>query len=125
MQIINLAIRLIDNEIELMHLKMQYPNYFSTQESSFKSPLFWKKDHPKIELNEILCGMEKTGRIVTVDGAKASLTLIVKSAEEFLNIKLGDPQEIKRAVFRRKISITKFTDAIRNALLNYSKELDH
>lgn len=91
MQIINLAIRLIDNEIEL---------------------------------NEILCGIEKMGRIVTVDGTKASLTLIVKSVEEFLNIKLGDPQEIKRAVFRRKINITKFTDAIRNTLLKYSKELD-
>lgn len=104
--------------MELLHLQMRHPQYFTTHDSSLKSPLFWNNKHPKIGLSELLCTLEIFGSILTADGSKVSFTLIVKCFEEFLNVKLGDPQDIKRAVFRRKINMTKYLDALRHNLIN-------
>lgn len=99
-------------------MQIQHPQYFIADDSTFKSPLFWNSKHPKIELSELLCALEIFGSILTADGSKVSFTLIVKCFEEFLNVKLGDPQDIKRAVFRRKINMTKYLDALRHNLIN-------
>lgn len=104
---------------------MQYPPYFTTPNSLPKSPLFWNRKHPKIELSELLCALEIFGSILTADGSKASFTLIVRCFEEFFNVKLGDPQEIKRAVFRRKINVAKHLQALCQTVINYSNNLYH
>lgn len=104
---------------------MQHPCSFIREKPSLKSPIFWNKTHRKIGLNELLCSLEQEGSFITSDGSKASFPLIVKSFEEFLNVKLGDPQEIKRSIYRRKTNVTKYLDTLRHALINYVDKIYH
>lgn len=116
---IRLAILSIDDELQLFHLSLTHPNYFGSQENSYKSPLHWSKKFPAIALSEILCGISMLGAINNSAGSEASFKLVVESFETFFNIKLGNPQDIKRSILRRKIKLTEFSDMIRQVLLNY------
>lgn len=113
------AINLIDEEIKLIKFKMEHPQYFIKKDPLSSSPIFWSNNHPKIWLIEILCAITQVGSIVNSDGTKASFALVLRCFEEFLNIKLGEPQNVKRAVFNRKIDLTKYTDKLRNALIEH------
>lgn len=91
---------------------------------NLKTNLFWSKNYPAICLSELLCGINLLGPnpIVLADGSEASFNQIVNVFEKMLNVKLGDPQDIKRRVLNRKIHVTRFTDALRYALQNYEEK---
>lgn len=117
------ALELVEAEINILHLRIKYPQQFIKPTSDFKSPLFWSTSHKAIELSEILCGLELDGAILTSNGGPASFAMIINCFELFLNVKLGNPQDTKRAVFRRKINVTKYLDKLRHTLRKHIEEV--
>lgn len=116
------ALELVESEIVILNLQIKFPRQFIKQNAGFKSPLFWSKSHKAIELSEILCGMELDGVILTSSGEPASFAMIINCFELFFNVKLGNPQDTKRAVFSRKINVTKYLDKLHHTLRKHIKE---
>lgn len=117
------AEQLIKAENKILYWNFKYPEQFVSYDDVVSSPLYWSKKYPAICLAELLCGINLLGPnpIVLADGSEASFNQIVIVFEKMLNVKLGDPQDIKRRVLNRKIHITRFTDALRFALRNYEE----
>ena len=117
------AEQLIKAENKILYWNFKYPEQFVSCDDVVSSPLYWSKKYPAICLAELLCGINLLGPnpIVLADGSEASFNQIVIVFEKMLNVKLGDPQDIKRRVLNRKIHITRFTDALRFALRNYEE----
>ncbi len=111
----------LEFERKAVLLQIEHPHIF-TQQQTFQSPLFWSKKFPLIGLTEILCGLTLLGPIVTADDSPATFTAIIRTFEFVFNVKLGNPQEIKRSVLRRNLHLTRFTDAVRSALQNYTEK---
>lgn len=105
-------------------LHLEIPRTIHFKRWFFYLSLVWSKTYPAICLSELLCGINLLGPnpIVLADGSEASFNQIVIVFEKMLNVKLGDPQDIKRRVLNRKIHITRFTDALRYALQNYEEK---
>ena len=118
------AEQLLKAENKILYCILRYPEQFISNDDSFTSPLFWSKNYPAICLSELLCGINLLGPnpIVLAEGSEASFNQIVNVFEKMLNVKLGDPQDIKRRVLNRKVHITRFTDALRYALQNCEKK---
>ena len=68
----------------------------------------------------ILCSFDLMSPrpIILSDGREAPFYLVIQHFEQFLNIKLGNPGDIKRRVLERKKDRTKFTEAIFHTLNN-------
>ena len=117
------AEQLIKAENKILYWNFKYPEQFVSCDDVVSSPLYWSKKYPAICLAELLCGINLLGPnpIVLADGSEASFNQIVIVFEKMLNVKLGDPQDIKRRVLNRKVHITRFTDALRFALRNYEE----
>ena len=111
-------------ENKILYWNFKYPEQFVSCDDVISSPLYWSKKYPAICLAELLCGINLLGPnpIVLADGSEASFNQIVIVFEKMLNVKLGDPQDIKRRVLNRKVHITRFTDALRYALQNCEKK---
>ena len=54
--------------------------------------------------------------IILSDGREAPFYLVIQLFEQFLNVKLGNPGDIKRRVLERKKDRTKFTEVIFHTL---------
>ena len=113
------AEQLIKAENKILYWNFKYPEQFVSCDDVVSSPLYWSKKYPAICLAELLCGINLLGPnpIVLADGSEASFNQIVIVFEKMLNVKLGDPQDIKRRVLNRKIHITRF-------ILNFASELN-
>lgn len=119
---VSLAIRFIKSEIETFHLVLKHPQLSASEHNTTLSPLFWSKDFAAIALSENLCAYSFMGAIETSDGKKAPFSLIVEHFEKYLNIKLGNPDDIKRRVLGRKIKLTDFSDSMRHSIIEMSKK---
>lgn len=120
---INQAIQLILLEKELLIYRLEHPQIFISK-PTFISPLHWSNHYYAICLKEILCGIDlmTPNPIVLADGREASFSIVIQSFEQFLNVKLGNPYEIKRSVLDRKKDRTKFTKALLHTLMNYKEK---
>lgn len=119
---ISSALSALEFERRAVLLQIEHPHIFAQQRAAYQSPLFWSKKFPLIGLTEILCGLTLLGPIVTADDSPATFTAIIRTFEIVFNVKLGNPQDIKRSVLRRNLHLTRFTDAVRSALQNYTEK---
>lgn len=117
------AEQFINAEIKIFYYIFQYPEHFITNEAPIASPLYWSKKYHAVDLAEILCGfaLMSPRPIILSDGREAPFYMVIQHFEQFLNVKLGDPYEIKRSVLERKKDYSKFTKAILYVLNNYEE----
>ncbi len=95
--------------------RLTFPELFTPTRPTERSPLYWRQN--SIDLNELLTAFDLDEAIGYIDGRKASMTDVVASFEQFLNVKLGDSREAKRVVLKRKIKLTAYLDKLRQLLL--------
>lgn len=114
---------IINSELELLNLKIQYPNLFQNRKNSFPpSPLHLTDETYLIEIMEMVSGLFLSGRVVTHSGTKSPLTEIGRVFEYIFNITLGDIHKKHESVIKRKPSkVTEFLDTLRKAIAEESK----
>ena len=117
------ALATITAEMELLNLKIQYPNQFQNRKNSLPpSPLYLTDNTSLVEIMELVSGLFLSQRIVTYSGTESPLTEIGRSFEHLFNIKLGDIYKKHESVIKRKPSkITEFLDILRKAITEESK----
>ena len=94
-----------------------HPQHFISEPAP-QSPLYWSKKYHAVDLSEILCSFDLMNPrpIILSDGREAPFYLVIQHFEQFLNVKLGNPGDIKRRVLERKKDRTKFTEVIFHTL---------
>ena len=117
------ALAINNSELELLNLKIQYPNPFQNRINSFSpSPLHLTDETYLIEIMEIVSGLFLSKRVVTHTGTESPLTEIGRAFEHLFNIKLGDIHKKHESVIKRKPSkVTEFLDILRKAIAEESK----
>lgn len=114
---INQAIEFIRTETDLLYYRLEHPQCFISEPVP-QSPLHWSKKYHAVDLSEILCSFDLMSPrpIILSDGREAPFYLVIQLFEQFLNVKLGNPGDIKRRVLERKKDRTKFTEVIFHTL---------
>lgn len=110
-------------EMELLNLKIQYPNQFQNRIKSLPpSPLYLTENTNLVEIMELVSGLFLSQRVVTHAGTESPLTEIGRAFEYLFNIKLGDIHKKHESVIKRKPSkVTEFLDTLRKAISEESK----
>lgn len=117
---INQAIEFICTETDLLYYRLEHPQCFISEPAP-QSPLHWSKKYHAVDLSESLQfwpDESRTYYLVRTGSQKLRFYLVIQHFEQFLNIKLGNPGDIKRRVLERKKDRTKFTEAIFHTLNN-------
>ena len=106
---------IINAELELFNLKIQYPSPFLIPKNSFPpSPLYLTDETYLIEIMELVSGM--------FTGVVSPLTEIGRAFEYLFNIKLGDIHKKHESVIKRKpAKVTEFLDMLRKVIQEESK----
>ena len=114
---------IINAELELFNLKIQYPSPFLIPKNSFPpSPLYLTDETYLIEIMELVSGMFLSKRVVTHTGVVSPLTEIGRAFEYLFNIKLGDIHKKHESVVKRKpAKVTEFLDMLRKVIQEESK----
>ena len=108
---------IINAELELFNLKIQYPSPFLIPKNSFPpSPLYLTDETYLIEIMELVSGMFLSKRVVTHTGVVSPLTEIGRAFEYLFNIKLGDIHKK-----RKPAKVTEFLDMLRKVIQEESK----
>ena len=107
---------IINAELELFNLKIQYPSPFLIPKNSFPpSPLYLTDETYLIEIMELVSGMFLSKRVVTHTG-------VVSPFEYLFNIKLGNIHKKHESVIKRKpAKVTEFLDMLRKVIQEESK----
>ena len=118
------TLAIINSELELLNLKIQYPNPFQNRKNNYPlSPLYLTDETYLIEIMEIVSGLFLSKRVVTHNGTESPLTEIGRAFEHLFNIKLGDIHKKHESVIKRKPSkVTEFLDTLRKAIAEESKK---
>ncbi len=109
----------IDNELQLVEDRKEHPELFNVEVKSERQ-LQWTGD--TIECCELLNALVASEVISGQNGQKLAFSDIVKSFEEFFNIKLGSSREVKRKIIGRKKLSTIFLDRLRQNLILVTKK---
>ena len=119
------ALAIINAELELLNLKIQYPTPFQNRKNNYPlSPLYLTDETYLIEIMELVSGLFLSKRVVTHNGTKSPLTEIGRAFEYLFNIKLGDIHKKHENVICRKANKrTEFLDILRKAISEESKKL--
>ena len=88
-----------ESELRLLEHRISNPKLFAAPTVT-QSPLHWS--HRPIDLSELLTYLDRDGAFVYASGHKAPFTEVVRGFEHLLNIRLGDPRDVKRSVLQRK-----------------------
>lgn len=117
------TLAIINSELELLNLKIQYPAPFQNRKNNFvSSPLYLTDETYLIGIMEMVSGLFLSKRVVTHNGTKSPLTEIGRAFEHLFNIKLGDIHKKHESVIKRKPSkVTEFLDTLRKAIAEESK----
>lgn len=105
----------IENERILLDNRIKHPDQFIVKITKAEpSSLNWRKS--KTELAEILLALDLDHSICKSNGAKADFTEVVRVFQWLLNINLGEPYDLKRAVATRKTKLTVYLDRLKELL---------
>jgi hypothetical protein len=122
------ALSLVDSELELVHLKIQYPEQFlQSDQLTFKSDLYFdpksKEGLGFIGMAEFVIGFHLLTEIPDASGKPADLIQFSRTFEQAFNFKFGDIYELKNQIFRRKpYNRTKALDMLRNAIIREDRK---
>src|SRR5574344_820175 len=106
------AVNLTKTAIEQNDKRLTNPELFSKTNQATQSPLHWR--HRSADLCELITILHLNQSFEYANGDSVTFTDVVRCAEQFLNIKLGDARDVKRSILDRKVNITKFLDTLRN-----------
>ena len=73
------------------------------------------------DLMERISARHASGAIRKADGTPAELNKLVRSFELLLNVSFKNPDRCRNAALNRKVSVTKFLDALKQALVERSQ----
>ena len=105
----------IEYERILLDNRIKHPDQFIVKITKLEpSSLHWRKS--KTELAEILLALDLDHSICKPNGAKADFTEVVRVFQWLLNINLGEPYDLKRAVATRKTKLTVYLDRLKELL---------
>lgn len=118
------TLAIINSELELLNLKIQYPAPFQNRKNNFPpSPLYLTDETHLVEIMEIVSGLFLSKRVITHNGTESPLTEIGRTFEYLFNIKLGDIHKKHDNVICRKANKrTEFLDILRKAITEESKK---
>lgn len=118
------ALAIINAELELLNLKIQYPTPFQNRKNNDPlSPLYLTDETYLIEIMELVSGLFLSKRVVTHNGTKSPLTEIGRAFEYLFNIKLGDIHKKHENVICRKANKrTEFLDILRKVISEENKK---
>ncbi len=118
------TLAIINSELELLNLKIQYPTLFQNRKNSIPpSPLYLTDETYLVEVMELVSGIFLSNRVVTHNGTKSPLTEIGRAFEYLFNIKLGDIHKKHENVICRKANKrTEFLDLLRKAIIEESEK---
>lgn len=121
------ALAIINVELELLNLKIQYPEQFKQRDQeTFQSDLYIlpkSKGLGIIGLVELVLGLSLLGEIYTSNGSLATLTDIAKAFEQMFNFSFGSIFKKRIALFERKTcNLTRLLDNLKNLLIKESQK---
>jgi hypothetical protein len=113
------------SEIDLLKLKLQYPNQFSPQKDSFKSELYVTpkaKGLGIIGLAELVISIFHSKEIKNQNGKPASLVQLARAFEYVFNCDFGSIYDKQAEVYNRKsCNLTKSLDFLKGTLVRSQK----
>ncbi|MHC8417111.1 RteC domain-containing protein [Bacteroides hominis] len=118
LHLIDEAIGLLNNEMRIIKLRIQYPEQFQQHANKlFLSPLHLTDKTSLINIMEIVSGLFLSKRIIYQNGKPVHLTDLGKAFEWLFNIKLGDYHQKYMDVIKRKpTKLTEFFNELANLI---------
>ena len=122
--LINEAIELLNTEIRIVDLRIQYPEQFlQHQNKLILSPIYVTDETTLVNIMELVSSLFLSKRLIYRNGTPVPLSVITKSFEELFNIKLGDCYKKHDNVISRKpIKLTEFLDELRKLIIKEHKD---
>ena len=123
-QFLQKTLAIINSELELLNLKIQYPTPFQNRKNGNpQSPLYLTDETNLVEIMELVSGLFLSKRIINHAGKEAPLTEIGRAFEHLFNIKFGDIHKKHESVICRKANKRiEFLDTLRKAIAEESKK---
>lgn len=87
-----------------------------------ESELFWSEEYSKADLMELVTALHALKVLRTKDGKAASMTMIAAALCSCFHASLTRVNRKKWDVVNRKISVTRFLDALREAIITISQK---
>lgn len=118
------TLAIINSELELLNLKIQYPTPFQNRKNNFPpSPLYLTDETNLVAIMELVSGLFLSERIVSHAGTKSPLTEIGRAFEHLFNIKFGDIHKKHESVICRQANKRiEFLDILRKAITEESQK---
>lgn len=118
------ALAIINSELELLNLKIQYPTPFQNRKNNYpSSPLYLTDETNLVEIMELVSGLFLSERVVSHNGTKSPLTEIGRTFEWLFNIKFGDIHKKHESVICRQANKRiEFLDMLRKAIIEESQK---
>ena len=123
-QFLQKTLAIINSELELLNLKIQYPTPFQNRKNGNpQSPLYLTDETNLVEIMELVSGLFLSKRIINHAGKEAPLTEIGRAFEHLFNIKFGDiHKKHERVICRQANKRIEFLDTLRKAIAEESKK---
>ena len=123
-QFLQKTLAIINSELELLNLKIQYPTPFQNRKNGNpQSPLYLTDENNLVEIMELVSGLFLSKRIINHAGKEAPLTEIGRAFEHLFNIKFGDIHKKHESVICRQANKRiEFLDTLRKAIAEESKK---
>ena len=117
-QFLQKTLAIINSELELLNLKIQYPAPFQNKKNSNpQSPLYLTDETNHVEIMELVSGLYLSKRVVNHAGKEAPLTEIGRAFEHLFNIKFGDIHKKHESVICRQANKRiEFLDILRKVI---------
>ena len=96
---------LIDMEIRLLNLRLQYPQSGIVPEVKIESPLYLSKELTVTDLVELLYALHLIGAFRKSDGSRIEFSVVIHTFEEVLHIRIKNYERFKNAAINRKIRL--------------------
>ena len=107
---------LIDMEIRLLNLRLQYPQSGIVPKVKIESPLYLSKELTVTDLVELLYALHLIEAFRKSDGSRIEFSVVIHTFEEVLHIRIKNYERFKNAAINRKIRLTGFLDQLKAAL---------
>ena len=123
-QFLQKTLAIINSELELLNLKIQYPTPFQNRKNGNpQSPLYLTDETNLVEIMELVSGLFLSKRIINHAGKEAPLTEIGRAFEHLFNIKFGDIHKKHESVICRQANKRiEFLDTLRKSIAEESKK---
>ena len=112
---------LIDMEIRLLNLRLQYPQSGIVPKVKIESPLYLSKELTVTDLVELLYALHLIEAFRKSDGSRIEFSVVIHTFEEVLHIRIKNYERFKNAAINRKIRLTGFLDQLKAALTERSQ----